>query len=974
MRLNQVVFLILVVLAGSLCLPAGAATNWPDQVYAPYIDISLSGVPTIDQIYKDTGVKYYTCCFITGNSTTKEPIWGWLPMWSEATGLHYKDKIDALREKGGDVILSFGGAYGETTELAALITDVDELTDSYRSIIDAYDVNYIDFDIEGGAIGSKDANERRNQAIVNLQKEKPDLKVSFTLPVTPKGLTWQCEDLIKSIKADGVRIDRVNIMLMDFEPTSVTPPPSLGEYDIQAANSLHGQLKQIYPEKTDAEIWEMVGLTPMIGQNDPYAREQIFYPGDARTLAEFAGEKGVGMMSIWSVTRDNGGCPGNRDSTYSCSGIAQDPYEFSNIFKNYASMRPSATPAPISSTVWPDQFYAPYIDFGLTRGCNINEAYAATGVRYYTCCFITANETTGVLGFAENPIGYRLSDIETLRANGGDVIISFGGAAGQTSEPAIVITDLNALVDAYSSVIETYGVNYIDFDIEGAAVTNQGANSRRSLAIIALKEKYPDLKVSVTLAASPKDGLPATLRAYQNDVKSAEDKYKKENPGKDMLIFDRINIMLMDYGPYYVQDPDNMGGYAIDAANVVHSQLKRGYYSDKSDAEIWKRMGLTPMIGQNDMAGEVFYPKDAVQLAEFAGGEGVGMMSIWSLTRDNGNCGRKNVSDPLCSGIEQDPFEFSDIFKNYPSMRPSATETPTPTPEPTHATGLLTPEPTHTTGLIPEWKADKEYDTGDIVLYGGSMYAARWWTMDEEPGIEYVWLSTSGKLVPKSDHAKGLIMKWNPDEIYLSGDTVIYDDGVYSAKWLTMGEEPGETYVWDLTSEIEPDEVPVTDTVTETETPATGLIMKWESKTEYDAGDTVLYKGKTYTARWWNVAEPPGHTYSWISDAGDYMPTPTPSSGPAKQWDSRKVYAESDTVIYNGNRYRASWMNRNEVPGESFVWELAPEEPIPEPTYATGLITPAPTYATGLITPSPTYATGLLTPTPTYATGLLGGN
>ncbi|WP_052418637.1 chitinase [Methanolacinia paynteri] len=957
---------------GSLCLPAAASTDWPDQVYAPYIDISLTTDPeqTIVTMADDTGVMYYTCCFVTGDDNNN-PIWGWRPVWSNNGVVYYKDKIDALRAKGGDVIISFGGADAVNTELAIKIKDVSKLTDTYRSVIDAYDVNYIDFDIEGPAQLNYTANDRRNQAIVNLQKENPNLKVSFTLAVTPNGLHPDGMGVLTGAKDAGVRIDRVNIMLMDYGPEVAPPPTTMGEYGIMAANGLHGQLKQLYPDKTDAEIWKMIGLTPMIGQNDQPA--EVFYPDDARLVAGFAGEKGIGLMSIWSATRDNGNCGRKTQADPLCSGIPMEQqYEFSNIFKNYASMRPSATPAPISSTVWPDQFYAPYIDYGLTRGCTINEAYASTGVKYYTCCFITANTTTGVLGFADKNVGYRLSDIETLRANGGDVIISFGGAGGQTTEPAIVIKDLNSLVDAYSSVIETYGVNYIDFDIEGVAVTNQGANSRRSQAIIKLKEKYSDLKVSVTLAATPKDGLPTPQIAYLNDAKSAEDRYKNENPGKDMLIFDRVNIMLMDYGTYYVTDPDNMGGYAIDAANVVHDQLKSGYYSGKSDAEIWKRMGLTPMIGQNDMPGEVFYPKDATQLAEFAGEKGVGMMSIWSLTRDNGNCGRESVADPLCSGIVQDPFEFSNIIKNYPTMRPSATETETPTPEPTHATGLITPTPTRATGLIPEWSSDKEYDTGDIVLYKGSMYAARWWTMDEEPGIEYVWLSTSGKLVPKPDHAKGLITHWNSDDIYLAGDTVIYDDGVYSAKWLTMGEKPGETYVWELTSEIEP-EVPVTETVMETETPATGLIPVWDSKTEYDAGDTVLYKGKTYTARWWNVAEPPGHTYSWISDAGEYMPTPTPSSGPAKQWDSRKAYAAGDMVIYNYNRYRASWMNRGEVPGVSYVWELAPEEPTPSPTQATGLITPTPTYSKGLITPTPTHATGLITPNPTPATGLLGG-
>ncbi|MBN1431511.1 MAG: hypothetical protein JW931_01925 [Methanomicrobiaceae archaeon] len=533
------------------------------------------------------------------------------------------------------------------------------------------------------------------------------------------------------------------------------------------------------------------------------------------------------------------------------------------------------------------------------------------------------NRDSGELRFGDHPEpDYYKDQIDAIRAKDGDVIISFGGAFAEDIEPAIKITDMVTLVEAYSLVIDTYGVNYIDFDIEGGAVGKDEANSRRNQAILKLKEKYPDLRVSTNIAVMP-EGLTGHQLNYLSNAANAEAEYKKET-GKDVLIFDRVNIMLMDYGNYYVKDPDNMGVYGIDAANAVRNQLNQGYYSGKSDAGIWKRMGLTPMIGQNDMEAEVFYPKDAVQLAEFAGEKGVGMMSIWSLTRDNSGTVGQFPPSATGSSVEQDPFEFTNIFKGYPSMRPSATEEPTPepTPEPTHATGLITPTPTRATGLLTEWKADKEYDTGDIVLYKGSMYAARWWTIDEEPGVEYVWLSTSGKLIPKADHAKGLIMHWNSNEIFLSGDTVIYDEGVYSAKWLTMNEEPGDTYVWEMVSEIEPDEdeIPVTYTATPTGTPATGLIMEWDSKTEYEGGDTVLYKAHTYTARWWNVAEPPGHTYSWMSDEGRYMPTPTPSTGPAKQWDSRRAYAAGDTVIYNKNRYRASWMNRNEIPGEAYVW------------------------------------------------------
>jgi len=972
---NRLLLVIIIVLAGSLCLPAAASTDWPDQIYAPYINIEMYAPPTINDMYDATGVKYYSLGFVNVNKDSGELRFGDHP---EAD--YYKDEIKAIREKDGNVIISFGGAFAVTSEAAYVIKDIDTLVEAYSSVIDTYGVDYIDFDIEGGLVENKDATERRSQAILKLREKYPDLKVSTTIAVMPFGLTDHQINYLsiateaeaeykKSTGKEVLIFDRVNIMLMDYGDDY---KGDMGQYAIDAATNTNKQLsKGYYSGKSDAEIWKRMGLTPMIGQNDNHY--EIFTLENAKMFAEFAGDKGAGMMSIWSVHRDNGGCPGTCPATPQCSGIEQTDYEFSNILKNYASMRPSVKPAPISSTVWPDQFCAPYIDYGLWQGCTINEAYAATGVKYYTCCFITVNKDSGELRFGDHPeADYKLSDIKALRENGGDVIISFGGAGGQYDEPAIKITDPNALVDAYSSVIETYGVNYIDFDIEGYAVTAHGANSRRSQAIIALKEKYPDLKVSVTLAVTP-EGFPPDQLAYLSDVKSIEDKYKNENPGKDMLIFDRVNIMLMDYGTWYVKDPDNMGGYGIDAANAVHNQLKQGYYSGKSDAEIWKRMGLTPMIGQNDQEAEIFYPKDAVQLAEFAGEKGIGMMSIWSLTRDNSGTVGQFPPSATGSSVEQEPFEFTNIIKDYPSMRPSATEEPTP--EPTHATGLITPAPTKATGLLPEWKADKEYDTGDIVLYGGSMYAARWWTKDEEPGVEYVWLSTSGKLIPKTDHAKGLIMQWHPDEIYLSGDTVIYDDAVYSAKWLTMDEEPGDTYVWDLVSEIDPveDEVPVTDTVTATETPATGLIPTWDPDTEYEGGDTVYYKGHTYTARWWNVAEPPGHTYSWMSDEGRYVPTPTPSTE-VRQWDYRKAYAAGDMVFYQHNRYRASWMNRNEIPGESYVWELAPEEPTPSPTPATGLITPTSTYKTGLITPTPTKATGLITPTATKATGLLGGD
>jgi chitinase len=52
----------------------------------------------------------------------------------------------------------------------------------------------------------------------------------------------------------------------------------------------------------------------------------------------------------------------------------------------------------------------------------------------------------------------------------GDVIVSFGGAIN--NELALRCDSVDALVSAYSAVIERYQLTTIDFDIEGAALAN----------------------------------------------------------------------------------------------------------------------------------------------------------------------------------------------------------------------------------------------------------------------------------------------------------------------------------------------------------------------------------------------------------------------------------------------------------------------------------------------------------------------
>ena len=78
----------------------------------------------------------------------------------------------------------------------------------------------------------------------------------------------------------------------------------------------------------------MTGITPMIGLNDVYP--EVFTLNDAQLLYNFAVANNIGGLAMWSATRDKS-CPnGGAYVAPDCSGIAQQPWAFSNVFKPFS--------------------------------------------------------------------------------------------------------------------------------------------------------------------------------------------------------------------------------------------------------------------------------------------------------------------------------------------------------------------------------------------------------------------------------------------------------------------------------------------------------------------------------------------------------------------------------------------------------------------------------------------------------------
>ena len=296
---------------------AVTATKLPASFYAPYQDMTI-GKPSLQAVMKSTGQKYFTLAFITSS--------GCKYSWGGSTPTLTSD-LSYIRSHGGDVMISFGGEAG--TELALACKNVSSLQAQYQSVINTYKVSHLDFDIEGGTEGDVTSYTRRNTALAALQKANPGLTIDFTLPSNPTGPTSDDMGLLNNAKAKGVHFSIVNLMTMDYDG----PDTHMGKDAIEAANAMYSKLKGMYPSETTAQLWAMVGLTNLIGQNDTPG--EIFTLNDARLVLTFAQQKHIGELSLWEVSRDNGSCPGSSDDNDTCSSIAQSTYAFTNIFKAF---------------------------------------------------------------------------------------------------------------------------------------------------------------------------------------------------------------------------------------------------------------------------------------------------------------------------------------------------------------------------------------------------------------------------------------------------------------------------------------------------------------------------------------------------------------------------------------------------------------------------------------------------------------
>ncbi|MFW7379198.1 MAG: choice-of-anchor D domain-containing protein [Oligoflexus sp.] len=115
------------------------------------------------------------------------------------------------------------------------------------------------------------------------------------------------------------------------------------------------------------------------------------------------------------------------------------------------------------------------------------------------------------------------------------------------------------------------------------------------------------------------------------------------------------------------------------------------------------------------------------------------------------------------------------------------------------------------------WTSTQIYDTNHRAYHNGSVWRAKWYTQGEEPGTTGqwgVWENVAAcPLGPQQAPGPGCDASWwQSSSIYQEADKVAHVGSIWRARWYTQNQEPGTTGQWGVWEDLGPcPDAPATD-------------------------------------------------------------------------------------------------------------------------------------------------------------------
>ncbi|MBO1330747.1 ricin-type beta-trefoil lectin domain protein [Streptomyces sp. VRA16 Mangrove soil] len=412
--------------------------------------------------------------------------------------------------------------------------------------------------------------------------------------------------------------------------------------DVAGANSANGTAVQLYDcNGTAAQQWTVnadgtIGalgkcLDVTGGSTANGARLQIWdcagAPNQKWTVT--AARDLVGQQSgKCADATDNTSANGTPIQIWSCTGAANQKWTAPG---SGGGTPPVAAPMAV----------APYLYNGWGSPPDPTTIMNATGVRWFTLAFVLSNGSCNPQWDGGRPLtgGVDQQTVNTVRANGGDVIPSFGGYSGNKLESSC--TSAAALAGAYQKVIDAYGLKAIDIDLEADAYSNGTVQQRTVDALKTVKANNPGIKVYVTIGTG----------------QSGPDTSLINRAANSGLSVDSWTIMPFDFGGA----GQNMGTLTLKAAEGLKNALKNAY--GYSDDQAYRGMGISSMNGITD-DNETVTPADFETILGYAQQHHLARLTFWSANRDR-PCPGAYPNDDTCSGVSQSAWQFTGILAKY---------------------------------------------------------------------------------------------------------------------------------------------------------------------------------------------------------------------------------------------------------------------------------------------------------------------
>ena len=304
--------------------------NWYES--APYYLTLDTGAPDLTQVMAATGQRAFEMAFILApNGGGCTPTWdGTDPVASDT---QVGPVIAAVRAAGGDVSVSAGGFAG--TKLGQACGGAAATAAAYQSVVGAYGLHAIDFDLEEPEIENATAIANELGAAQILQRNDAGLLVTITIPATTSGANWFGQQLLNEAKSLGFVPDDYSIMPFDGGFSGASS-------QVNALQGFHSQLTTTFGW-SDAAAWQHEGVSSMNGRSDS---AEIFSQSDFQTVLSFATSNGMSRYTFWSVNRDRQCNPPNSGTTSSeCSSVSQNAWDFTAFTVQFAHATPTSPPA-----------------------------------------------------------------------------------------------------------------------------------------------------------------------------------------------------------------------------------------------------------------------------------------------------------------------------------------------------------------------------------------------------------------------------------------------------------------------------------------------------------------------------------------------------------------------------------------------------------------------------------------------------